>query len=161
MMVTLVNDETEAVLLINPQTCDLKPDESCSASTAATVETSSCRLVHFGTVTSRYYEQVLGDHPACTDGLPVALDWKYEQDDYEPSVDEYDRRRGRQDSQVPKLSLVTKISLLLESGVSEEEIEKITKRNQKMQKQRHHANVWFPGRLRTICKSSLYLEEET
>ena len=35
-------------------------------------------LVTFGTVELRQYKQCLGNNPACSDGPPVELDWKYD-----------------------------------------------------------------------------------
>lgn len=45
---------------------------------------SKVKNVAFDTVSVRVYDQCLGDHPCCSDGLPLSLDWTYRQN---PSVD--------------------------------------------------------------------------
>jgi len=47
------------------------------------------RKVHFGTVVVRDYDIILGDHPCCSYGPPLTLDWDYLE--YEPlDVNEYE-----------------------------------------------------------------------
>ncbi|KAL7538551.1 hypothetical protein ACHAXR_008636 [Thalassiosira sp. AJA248-18] len=47
------------------------------------------RKVHFGTVLVRDYNMILGEHPCCSIGPPITIDWDYLE--YEPlDVDEYE-----------------------------------------------------------------------
>ncbi|KAL7527757.1 hypothetical protein ACHAXR_002118 [Thalassiosira sp. AJA248-18] len=39
------------------------------------------RRVRFGTVTIRDYDMILGDHPCCSCGPPVTIDWTYRQNE--------------------------------------------------------------------------------
>mmetsp|Transcript_42233 Transcript_42233/g.61698 ORF Transcript_42233/g.61698 Transcript_42233/m.61698 type:complete len:243 (-) Transcript_42233:90-818(-) len=49
--------------------------------------------VSFGAIEVRTHERMLGDHPCVSDGAPVTLGWKYNQQDAMP-VDKYERARG-------------------------------------------------------------------
>ena len=100
--------------------------------------TSSSRRVHFGSDQTRYYERILGDHPLCSDGLPLTYGWTFHEDECvrgsndSPSSCNNDDcytvptlrilGRGRQRTRVPRMTILTRMSILLDSGVSEEEI---------------------------------------
>uniref|UniRef100_A0A6S8PQS7 Uncharacterized protein n=1 Tax=Amphora coffeiformis TaxID=265554 RepID=A0A6S8PQS7_9STRA len=45
------------------------------------------RRVGFGNVEVRQYEQVIGDHPHCHSGCPLALGWDYREEEPEPLCD--------------------------------------------------------------------------
>ncbi|KAL7532661.1 hypothetical protein ACHAWF_004203 [Thalassiosira exigua] len=52
-------------------------------------KTAPKRKVHFGTVLVRDYDMILGDHPCCSYGPPLTIDWDYLE--YEPlDIDEYE-----------------------------------------------------------------------
>ena len=101
------------------------------------------RRVHFGGVTTRYYQRILGDHPLCSDGLPLTFGWTFFNDQEEQENDGIVQSDGtmhqfgcnattgsakqkqQKRTRVPRLTLVARMSILLESGlVSEEEIVK-------------------------------------
>ena len=50
------------------------------------------RVVGFGNVQVRHYNIVIGDHPLCTEGLPLSLGWNYTSDD-DLTLDEYEAQR--------------------------------------------------------------------
>lgn len=50
------------------------------------------RRVGFGDVEVRQYEQVIGDHPHCSSGCPLALGWGYREEEPE-SLKEYEMHR--------------------------------------------------------------------
>lgn len=111
---------------------------------------SSLRKVHFGPVKTRYYHHILGDHPHCSDGLPLTFGWTYhdcdDDDDYDDFHYGYGENSGvnsgiknvpmchlstfppdmtsRKRAIVPKLTILARMSILLESGLSEEDIVK-------------------------------------
>ena len=169
-----------------PAVAELVLPSVSSDPSMATVSVSAAadlsRRVRFGTVKTRYYPQILGDHPLCPDGLPITFGWTWYEDDEgygqqdndadeseahehhflaqaPPSVDDYERRncigggrtctatRATQGARVPKLSLVTRMSLLLESGISEEEIAQRIRTSQRIRRQtrlqQQRARMWL------------------
>lgn len=142
---------------------------------AASSSRSPVRRVHFGSVTTRYYQHVLGDHPVCSDGLPLTFGWTYDEyHEYDgshwycndgnsginsgiqtgdwnctpttsttntspnmthtvptdghtctPSIEvSPNMMRSQKSAPVPKLTILARMAILLESGLSEEEIVK-------------------------------------
>lgn len=77
-----ISDEPTAVL----ESADLSTTTSSTSSpdtllTSCTLSvqrnTEGVRHVHFGNVHVREYEQVIGDHPHCCSGCPLALGWNH------------------------------------------------------------------------------------
>lgn len=157
-----------------------------AATAAAAAAPHSSRRVRFGSVKTRYYHQILGDHPLCADGLPITFGWTWYEDNEGCSGDS----QGDSNTQEPlvlaqahalltgapsssqsslvdacepmtqtssddtcrhvpvrKLSLVTRMALLLESGLSEEEIAQRIRTSQRiriqLRRQEHRAKMWL------------------
>lgn len=171
---------------------------------AAAADPRLSRRVRFGAVKTRYYHQILGDHPLCHDGLPITFGWTWYEDnegceeDKGDSDDAHVQRllaRGEQvqaspspsvDDREPvttnttdttittlgssapncrhvpvrKLSLVTRMALLLESGISEEEIAQRIRTSQRrrsqVRRQQYRAKMWlqFLERTKRALQSS-------
>lgn len=79
------------------------------------------RKVRFGTVTIRQYDQTLGDHPNCSIGPPVTLDWTYQQQEERPSVDEYATKINHP---VQPLSFYRRMEILEGGGFTEKELKR-------------------------------------
>jgi hypothetical protein len=67
--------------------------------TGETSETSSLSntngsIVQFDRVTIREYMVTIGDNPSCTSGVPISLDWVYNPDHEETSVNNYETFRA-------------------------------------------------------------------
>ncbi|KAI2508616.1 hypothetical protein MHU86_5799 [Fragilaria crotonensis] len=144
---------------------------AASSASSSSSTASSLRKVHFGRVKTRYYQLILGDHPHCSDGLPLTFGWTYhdcddDNDDLHNGCEENsgvnsgidtgdrnctrtmssnststpnmthnvpmchittfppDTMTSRKRAIVPKLTILARMSILLESGLSEEDIVK-------------------------------------
>ena len=61
-----------------------------------TVVDGEMKRVSFGKVEIRQHARILGDHPACHDGLALGLDWKHGERTTIMDLDLYERRRRRE-----------------------------------------------------------------
>lgn len=52
------------------------------------------KSVSFSSLQIRSYSVTVGDHPCCTAGLPLTLDWDYTEEVSEFTVDEYEEERS-------------------------------------------------------------------
>jgi len=103
----------------------LKKDDV--ASVKSTQEAASSRKhpkreVHWGSVTLRDYDIILGDHPCCSYGPPITISWDYLQ--YESiDVDEYEFHHSpRRTLREMCLNFYMRKYLLLKAGFSEEDM---------------------------------------
>jgi hypothetical protein len=87
--------------------------------------------VSFVALHIRQHSVTLGDHPCCTLGLPVALDWNIEKE-FSMNLDDYESTRERRKSRL-ELRLSSDDRLELLSDVSEQEIKRA---NRKLQRER-------------------------
>ncbi|CAJ1950114.1 unnamed protein product [Cylindrotheca closterium] len=78
---------------------DISAEESSAATTAVTLEASesspkpkTLKSVSFSHCSIRSYNQILGDHPLCAVGCPLALGWKVVREEA-LSVDDYETIR--------------------------------------------------------------------
>lgn len=55
-------------------------DASSSSGSLETVHSTPSKQVSFSTVEVREYCLTVGDHPLCRDGMPITLDWKYNEE---------------------------------------------------------------------------------
>ena len=60
------------------------------------MEEGEMKRVSFGKVEIRQHARILGDHPACHDGLALGLDWKHSERTTVMDIDLYERRRSRE-----------------------------------------------------------------
>jgi hypothetical protein len=63
--------------------------ERKSMSTTGSAGPATIRSVKFQSLYIRTYNQVLGDHPCCTSGLPISLGWTYK-DEQQISINDYE-----------------------------------------------------------------------
>jgi hypothetical protein len=99
--------------------------------------------VHFGTITIRRYEQTLGDHPVCSIGPPVTLDWNYEEGDHRPTFDRFERAKTGS-RKVKLLNYYTRVGILEANGFTERQLRKVTREVTKIQIQRKATSFLSP-----------------
>lgn len=102
--------------------------------------------VSFDTVTVRAYNVTLGDHPTCTKGVPVGLDWKYTQ---LPPVlletFEYQRQPLRRiDRMELLLTSKQRKEMLLGWGFSRRAMKQRKRELRRIQRQRRTTQLWLP-----------------
>jgi hypothetical protein len=82
------------------------------------------RCVRFGKVAVREHARILGDHPACLDGLALALDWKHSERTTVMELDLYERRRSQEGryeaNEMRKLSANARVQILQRIGCIDE-----------------------------------------
>jgi hypothetical protein len=95
------------------------------------------KRVYFGNLEMRKYEIVLGDHPDCSSGPPVAIGWEYSPAET-ISVDQYEALKPRRRSmdQLELNYFVRKQMLRRNAGVSDEEMRQSIDDVHRIQKQR-------------------------
>ena len=54
--------------------------------------------VTFSSISIRWYEVVIGNHPSCHSGCPMSLGWNYHQEQFFPSVEDYEASRVDSDN---------------------------------------------------------------
>jgi len=97
--------------------------------------TESKRRISFHQVTVRDYDMVLGDHPNCSYGPPVALGWHYTE--YEPlDLNEYEFHHSRRRPLRQLMLNYFRRVKILEGENSEDEIKKATKEANRAMMQR-------------------------
>lgn len=103
------------------------------------------RQVTFHSVTIREYPMTIGDHPNCSFGPPVTLDWDY--DEYESiDLNKFESHRPRRRNlREMMLNYYRRKNMLLHwGGHSEEELEAATKRASRVKKQRSVTSIFMP-----------------
>lgn len=85
------------------------------------------RKVHFGEVLVRDYAMTLGDHPCCSYGPPITIDWAYLE--YEPlGVNEYEfHHPPRRSMREMLLNYYQRKALLSNAGFSETDFKQVKK----------------------------------
>ena len=97
------------------------------------------RNVQFTNLEMRFYNRILGDNPACSDGVPISLDWTYNTNHiYNISIDEYEiHRLPRRTRRQLKLSNVSRRNMMVyHFNYTHDDIDVATKKVQKYKKQR-------------------------
>mmetsp|Transcript_5861 Transcript_5861/g.8437 ORF Transcript_5861/g.8437 Transcript_5861/m.8437 type:complete len:202 (+) Transcript_5861:61-666(+) len=131
--------------------------ELTSSGTETTVE-SSCNLqqhsfnsssssVSFSCVEIREYDLTLGDHPSCSYGPPISLDWKYKVS-CNLDIDEYELHRSpRRSLREMLLNYYCRKNLLLCCGDhSERELKNATKEVNRVKMRRSVTKAFLPAR---------------
>jgi len=100
--------------------------------------------VSFGQVTVRDYDMILGDHPSCTYGPPVTIDWDYLE--YEPlAVNEYEIHHARRRPlRSMMLNYYKRKDILTQAGYSSESIKAATRKTEKVKRQRAITRQFLP-----------------
>lgn len=102
--------------------------------------------VAFDTVTVRDYHVTLGDHPSCTKGVPLSLDWEYTQ--LPPKkVDAYEYQRGpkrRKERTELVLSSFQRKEILGGLGFSRKEMKQRKRELRRIQRQRRTTQLLLP-----------------
>mmetsp|Transcript_32309 Transcript_32309/g.36758 ORF Transcript_32309/g.36758 Transcript_32309/m.36758 type:complete len:311 (+) Transcript_32309:352-1284(+) len=113
---TILSFEDDLLSLESIISAPVKPSEQVSET--IDTPTNYRRAVSFTELHTRQHAVVLGDHPCCNNGLPVALGWEV-QDECSYTVDEYERLRKseRKSSRNDlRLSLEVRRDMILESS---------------------------------------------
>jgi len=100
----------------------LVEEESCSRDTPS--KGFRLKKVIFHEVQIREFDQILGDNPAVSDGVPVALAWEF-QEEYNMDIDIYECTRGperRYSRRKLMISPLKRIQTLIAAGYSPEQI---------------------------------------
>jgi len=102
--------------------------------------------VSFGQITVRNYDMILGDHPNCSRGPPVTLDWDYLE--YEPlPVNEYEIHHARRRPlRLMHLKSDRRRELLKMAGYSNGSIQVATRNVEKIKRQRAITKKCLPAR---------------
>jgi hypothetical protein len=92
--------EMEVITPTDSESDDFHPSSSISSIEGGgghrtTVEPHIATKVQFSTVEIRAYTITIGDHPCCTIGCPITLDWDYLSDDT-ISIDDYEQQKYQQ-----------------------------------------------------------------
>eukprot|EP00566_Odontella_aurita_P016575 CAMPEP_0113579332 /NCGR_PEP_ID=MMETSP0015_2-20120614/30012_1 /TAXON_ID=2838 /ORGANISM="Odontella" /LENGTH=257 /DNA_ID=CAMNT_0000483305 /DNA_START=173 /DNA_END=943 /DNA_ORIENTATION=- /assembly_acc=CAM_ASM_000160 len=102
--------------------CRMKPASLPDNHSSHSRATSSGNIVgnsNFGSIEIRQYTRILGDNPACADGPPIALGWKYSSQSTVLSVDEYEMgREPRREESALRLSIKRRETMLRALGYS-------------------------------------------
>uniref|UniRef100_A0A6U3NW40 Uncharacterized protein n=1 Tax=Ditylum brightwellii TaxID=49249 RepID=A0A6U3NW40_9STRA len=105
------------------------------------------RQTSFGDVTIRDYGMIIGDHPCCSYGPPVTLDWEY----YEHtscSLDDYEYNRPRRRSlRQMNLNYYKRKELLQLAGANKGEIKAATKAVNHTRRQRSLTRSLLMGQI--------------
>lgn len=98
-------------------------DSSCSLQTRDITGSSRDKSVRFSSVDVRDYSLCLGDNPSVTRGVPISLDWEYDEaQSYEIDTFERDRCDDRRVSDDLKLPSLQRVQMLKRLGYSRGEI---------------------------------------
>ena len=96
---------------------------SSSSSSPMSLPTRNSSLVSFTTVSVREYERVVGDHPDCRVGPPLALGWGYLDRVVETDIETYELTKGPKRKR-KKLTATQRRNILSEQfGIPEDEID--------------------------------------
>lgn len=104
------------------------------------------KKVRFGSITIRRYQQTLGDHPVCSIGPPVTLDWDYQEDSHRPTVARYERAKVLRLHRIKlsALSYYKRIDLLQVKGFTPAQLQQATREVTKIQVQRKATQIFPP-----------------
>eukprot|EP00531_Pseudo-nitzschia_arenysensis_P008083 CAMPEP_0116127258 /NCGR_PEP_ID=MMETSP0329-20121206/6750_1 /TAXON_ID=697910 /ORGANISM="Pseudo-nitzschia arenysensis, Strain B593" /LENGTH=235 /DNA_ID=CAMNT_0003621357 /DNA_START=112 /DNA_END=819 /DNA_ORIENTATION=+ len=93
--------------------------------------------VRFSSVAVRGYSLCIGDNPSVSRGIPISLDWEYdEENSYDINKYEDGRCEQRRDSEELKLPSLQRVQILKQMGYSRGEITDQTKEVQKIKDKR-------------------------
>ncbi|CAB9501443.1 affinity nitrate transporter 2 [Seminavis robusta] len=139
------NDEkkTDSLMLM------MGPDAPTATNTSdeAAPPKKKKRVVHFESVQVREYNITIGDHPFCSKGAPITLDWEFSEgatlplELYESSKKRSSRRRRRSRSRM-LMDPIQRRDLLWRFGHHLDEIEVAAKENEK-EKFRQSINLYM------------------
>jgi hypothetical protein len=131
------------------------PSPSPSLHSCELKEDDNNRRVSFHQVVVRYYGMILGDHPNCSYGPPVTLEWDYLE--YEPlSLDEYEYHHARR-RPIRKLGLnyYRRREILSSRNYSLDELKKATREVDRIKRHRAITRSMLPYRqLEFIIKTA-------
>mmetsp|Transcript_14263 Transcript_14263/g.23619 ORF Transcript_14263/g.23619 Transcript_14263/m.23619 type:complete len:183 (-) Transcript_14263:173-721(-) len=101
----------------------LSEDDASSSSDSSSIKeiepSAQLKRVCFSTVEVREYSLTIGDHPLCRDGLPITLDWKYNEESTFLNIP-YENRTLKQDSFPKRLDYDERLARLQRvTGITE------------------------------------------
>ena len=124
-----IDDQTSFVVC--PDIVGIYDDAMHSSSSVASLSktstsspTSSSKRVSFSTVEVREYSLTIGEHPSCKDGLPITLDWHYNEESTVLDVVRLNQTQGQHSSNfIKKLNYQERLHRLqLVTGISEKHL---------------------------------------
>ena len=141
---SLISSASAGTIETATSSSSLDLDDSSSSSTSSLILSPGAKKaqrrrssVQFGSLTIRNYEVQLGDHPSCSNGVPVSIGWRYNElnpiciEKYEAWMK--DKRRSRSEFHLPRTH---RESILKEYGYSRSQMTEATKQVAKIKKQR-------------------------
>jgi len=120
-----------------------------TSSTTTTTTTKSHhgnKTVCFTAIRIRSYNQTLGDNPSVSYGPPISLDWTYEQEEIEQSIDVYEQtRRPRRTQRQMAMSYYQRKNLLSWMyGIPDDELRRAKKEANKIKMNRSITTTFLP-----------------
>lgn len=94
------------------------------------------RNVSFSDIHIRDYNMTLGDHPSCSRGTPVSLDWDYAEPNPPMRLDQYERHRARRSRQEFHLDASQREDIVRQAGFSRGEIQRSQRGVARVRRQR-------------------------
>ena len=104
-----------------------------------------CKSVEFGSLTIHHHSQTLGDHPDCSSGPPIQLDWLCLESTVQ-HVDDYEftRKPRRKKSSLMTAPNHRQAILIQKYGLSRQDIKKGIKESNKVKIQRTITRAFLP-----------------
>ena len=108
------------------------------SSTPAPATNISTTLVKFGSIIIREYSRILGDNPACSNGIPISIGWTYDPNHQEIPIELFEQYREgyRRDRYSMKMPSEIREDVLKQWGVSIRTIYEVQSETLKIQQQR-------------------------
>lgn len=128
-------EEEEEELPESASGCASEEDES----TTRRRRKKGKKSVGFGSINFRNYAVIMGDHPCCTMGCPLTLDWSFSEGEH-VSVDEYENSRSpRAAKGALRFTWDERRSIL--SDVSDCDMRRANRKLQRQQDRRSHTRI--------------------
>lgn len=142
----LIEDDCSPKIAPKPCRVSRSQSETKSSSTADGKLLLPRRSVTFGVVNIREYDLTLGDHPDCSFGPPMSLDWCYEEV-YESELEYYETHREprRKPYQMIQNYFRRKNILMACAGFSERDLKKATREVERCKFKRAITKKFLPA----------------
>ena len=141
------DDRTTATATTTTTVATITSSTTTTTTTMAKTKShSEKKNVCFTAIQIRSYHQTLGDNPSVSYGPPISLDWTYEQEVIEQSIDVYEQtRRPRRSQRQMAMSYYQRQNLLSWMyGIPKDELRRAKKEANKIKLNRSITNTFLP-----------------